>query len=132
MEFKHITGSVPKSDLVYNSQTLKTMETFQVLEIGEVLRRRIGIYSWHLTHPNHQFFKSKSTYWVLFFLVSGFITSSTMFVMKNTTNLGVQLQTTIVVIAGFQCSGMFLGVGCNMEKVRNLHRVLQEIVDKGS
>lgn len=107
------------------------MEKFQVLEISEVLRQRIGIYSWHLTHPNHNFFKSKSTYWVLFFLTSGFIISSALYVMKNTTHLGVQLQTTIVVIAGCQCSGMFLGVGCNMEKVRKLHHILQEIVDKG-
>lgn len=108
------------------------MAKFQVLEISEVLRQRIGIYSWHLTHPNHSFFQSKSTYWVLFFLVSGFISSSALYVLRNSTDLGIQLQTTIVVIAGFQCSGMFLGVGCNMKKVRALHYILQEIVDKGS
>lgn len=107
------------------------MAKFQVLEISEVLRQRIGIYSWHLTQPNHNFFKSKSTYWVLFFVTSGFITSA-LYVMRNATNLGVQLQTTIVVIAGFQCSGMFLGVGCNIKKVQKLHHILQEIVDKGS
>lgn len=107
------------------------MPKFEVLQISAVLKQRIGIYSWHLTHPTHNFFKSKSTYWVLFFLTSGFITSSALYVMKNSTQLAVQLQTTIVVIAGFQCTGMLLGVGCNMKKVRALHYKLQEIVDKG-
>lgn len=107
------------------------MVKFKVLQITEVLRQRIGIYTWHLTHPDHNFFNSKSTYWVLFFQISGLITSSALYVLKDSTELAFQLQTTIVVIAGIQSFGMLLGVGCNMKKVKALHYKLQEIVDKG-
>lgn len=107
------------------------METFQVLGISAVLRRRIGIYSWHLTHPDHDFFKAKSTYWILFFLLCGLITSSAMHIIKNAATIANQLETLLPVIAGSQCAGMFLGVGCNMEKVRKLHRILQKMVDNG-
>lgn len=108
------------------------MMTYRVLDINKVLKARIGIYTYRLTDPSYDFFKSYPSYHALFFLTMGFISSSALFVCTHLSQFGLALQTACIVIAGFQCLGMFLGVGLNMEKVKSFHRTLQEIVDEGN
>lgn len=58
--------------------------------------------------------------------------SSGLFVYKNVSQFELALHTSLIVIAGFQCGGMVLGVGLKMDKVKALHIKLQEIVDKST
>lgn len=105
--------------------------TYKVLDINKVLKARIGIFSHHLTDRTNDFFKSYPSYHVLFFVTCGFITSSTLFVCTHLTEFGLALQTACIVIAGYQCLGMFLGVGLKLHKVKEFHRTIQNIVDEG-
>lgn len=60
------------------------------------------------------------------------IGASCVFVYKNITDLGLAFATCLIVVAGFQCGGMFLSFGLNMTTVNTLHLKLQNVVSEGT
>lgn len=105
------------------------MTKFEVLQINKILENKC-IYSYHLTSPIHNFWKSASTYYILLVLTCFPITSSSVFVYRNLSQFELALQTIRIVIAGFQSAGMFLSIGSNMDNVKALHFKLQKIVNE--
>lgn len=104
---------------------------FHVLKFNQNLMARIGINSHHLTGSKNEFLRSFAVYYILFNLIALCIISSTVFAYQNSDHIEVALLTILVIVAGFQSSGMFLSVGLNIQTVKTLHLRLQEIVNDG-
>lgn len=107
------------------------MAKFRVLRFNQDFMARIGINSHRLHEPVNEFFHSFFTYFFLFHIIVFCITSSAFFVCQNLSDLGVAFATCSIVVAGFQCGGMYLSVGLKMTTVKTLHLKLQGIVDEG-
>lgn len=106
------------------------MGKFQVLENNQAYMAWLGIYSYKLTEPTNEFFKSIVA---LFFMFNSFvmiIISSILFIMKYISDIQGCLGAFKIAISGIQCGGMHLSVGLKMKKVKALHLKLQEIVDE--
>lgn len=86
---------------------------------------------WHrfLTKPINGFFKSISTYYILFNTIIFLIVSSIVFLYENVEHPQYALKTGVFIVGGLQAIGMFLSFGLKMDKVSILHVKLQEIVD---
>lgn len=109
----------------------KQKKKFKVLKFNQNFMARIGINSHHLTESKNEFFRSFAAYFILFNLIVLCIISSSVFAYQNLNHLELALLTTLVIVAGFQSSGMFLSVGLNMTTVKTLHLQLQNIVNNG-
>lgn len=107
------------------------MAKFKVLEYNQKFMSRFGIQSHNLNEPTNEFFKSPATYYVLINVILFTIISSAIFIYENVSQFELALQTSIIVIAGLQCGGMFLTFGLNIKKVKELHINLQNFVDEG-
>lgn len=91
---------------------------------------RLGIYSFNLTESKNEFFQSIASYSVLIILTMC-VVSSSVFVYKNPSELGLVLAALYVSIGCIQCIGAHVNIGLNMNETKALHLKLQEIVDKG-
>lgn len=108
------------------------MKRFNVLESNRKLLFHLGLYP-KLTGPPNEFLKSVTAYHILMIAFVFFIISSMMFVIQNLEqNIGVAIETFIMVIGGIQFGGMFLNVRLNSKTVKALHLKIQEIIDDGS
>lgn len=105
------------------------MSKFKVLNITKVLKSRIGLYTYRLSDPNNEFSKAPGCCYVIFSLASFHVISSALFVSKSLSEFTTMLATSLMIIAGLQGLGLLLSVAFNMDKVKELHRTLQEIVD---
>lgn len=108
------------------------MARFNVLDYNQHFMAKIGIHSYRLTDPSNEFFKTPSAYLILLILSVFSISSSAAFVYKNTDHFEAALQAIFVIIAGVQCTGMYLSIGLKMEKVKKLQIELQKLVDDGN
>lgn len=104
---------------------------FKVLDIKKILKNRFEIYSYNIVDPTVDFSKSYANYHMLFILVPVFLISSSTFVIGHLTEFSLLLKSGVNFLAGVQCTGMFLSVALNRKRINELHRVLQETVDKG-
>lgn len=105
---------------------------FKVLKLNEQFMVWLRIYPHpisDITDADNDFFKSITTYCISFNDLA-FITTSSVFVYQNASNIMVALRTTMVIIGTSQAFGMFLYVGCKIDKVKMLQIKLQEIIDK--
>lgn len=55
-----------------------------------------------------------------------------MFIVRHLSEVKIAIETCLAVISGYQSVGMFLCIGINSKKVKELHRLIQGIVDEGS
>lgn len=108
------------------------MAKFNVFEYNRMLMSKFGIYPMHLNEPSNDSnsFNSPVIYHFLFAIPITIILS-TMGIWKNFPNIELVLQGIIVTIAGIQLGGMYLSILLNLNDVKKLHLVLQDIVDKG-
>lgn len=81
--------------------------------------------------PTNDFFKSITTYCISFNILA-FIVSSAVFLYQHASDAVTALPTVMVIVGSFQVLGMFLCAGCKLDKVRELHRKLQAIVDQAA
>lgn len=107
------------------------MVKFKVLELVQTVLTRLGMYPQSLT-GTYDFKKAIPLYYITFLILGMFITSSSLFVYQNIGEFELALGTTLIVIAGFQIGGMLLSIRLRVEKVEELHRTLQDIVDKSN
>lgn len=87
---------------------------------------------WHrfLMRPTDHFFKSITTYYILINTTVFLIVSSAVFVYQNWWQMEFALRTCIAVVGGCQVAGMFISYGLKMDKIREFHRKLQEIIEE--
>lgn len=109
------------------------MAKFKVLEINQLIMTRLGIYSFNLTEPTNEFFKSFCCYYfsvalALCAILSGMYVCS---IWHDQAKFRLALEAIIVSIGCIQSLGAYLNVGFNMKKVKALHMKLQNMVDKG-
>lgn len=104
---------------------------FNVLEYNQLFMTKIGIYPSRLNEPKNIFFKSPVTFYFLYFSIVPIIILSVIGAFKNWPNVNLVLQGVTLTVAGTQAVGMYFNIGLEMEKVRRLHLMLKEIVDKG-
>lgn len=107
------------------------MANFNVLEYNQWYMSKIGFYSYHLTRPTNDLFRSFASYYILFFSIIFTISSSAAFAIIHASQFSLALETSFILIAGIQTTGVFLSIGLKMKKVKILHLKLQEIVDQG-
>lgn len=107
------------------------MAKFRVLKSNQDIMARFGIHSHRLTEPVNEFFRSIMTYFMLFHIGALCIGSSCVFIHQHRSDLELALATCSIVVAGFQCGGMFLSVGLKMITIKALHLKLQDVVNKG-
>lgn len=105
------------------------MVKFEVLKKSQSLMSLLGIYSYRLTEPTNEFFKSPIALHILVTLISTQMISSGLFVSKNLEQFTMAIDGLLVCIAGTQSSGMFFSIGLKMKKIKLLHLKLQDIVD---
>lgn len=108
------------------------MANFKVFEYNQWYMTKVGLYSYNLTRPTNDLFKSFVTYYMLFFSIAFSIVSSATFSITHKSQFSLALETCFILIAGIQGSGVFLSIGLKMKKVKILHLNLQEIVDQGN
>lgn len=105
--------------------------TFRVLKLNEDVMFRLRLYTQKLSNPANDFSNSVTTYYILVTMVA-FVSTSAAFVYQNTSNIVIALQTAMITIGTSQALGMFLCVGCKIDKVKMLHLKLQSIVDQAA
>lgn len=106
------------------------MAKFQVFKSNRAFMARFGIYSYHMTKPTNEFFTSIGSYYTNFFLWLCVITSSVV-VYENISNLPLALENAQTIIGEAQSAGMFISMGLKLNKIKKLHVLLQDIIDKG-
>lgn len=109
----------------------KPNQKFHVLNFNQKFMAYIGINSHNLTESRNEFFRSIATYYMLFHLIVMCIISSSVFACQNSHHIELVLLTALIIVAGFQTSGMLLSVGLNMTAVKALQLQLQDIVNNG-
>lgn len=111
------------------------MDAFKVLRLNELVLVWLRIYPHQLTVatsvPSKGFFKSISVHYISLNLFA-FIVASGAFVYQNLANVMDALRTGTVTFGSGQALGMFLSIGCNIDKVKLLHQKLQAIVDQAA
>lgn len=106
------------------------MTKFKVLKSNQTYMTYLGVYTKRLTEPINELHKSIFCY-CLFVIMSISATGCATFIYRDPTNVKAALRATKTCCGIFQCTGMFIGVGCKMIKVKALHLRLQQIVDEG-
>lgn len=109
----------------------KSTQKFHVLNFNQNFMAYIGINSHNLTESKNEFFRSIAAYFMLFNLIVMCIISSSVFAYQNLQHIELVLLTALIIVAGFQTSGMLLSVGLNMTAVKALQLQLQDIVNNG-
>lgn len=107
------------------------MAKFNVLESNQAYMAWLGIYSYHLTEPSNEFFKSIVACFFMFNSSVMIIGSSILFIIKYISEVQAVLGAFKIAISGIQCGGMHFSVGIKMKLVKALHLKLQQIVDEG-
>lgn len=115
-----------------NIKIIAMAAKFKVLDIRKVLKNRFEIYSYNIVDPTVEFTKSYANIHMLFVLIPLFLISSSTFVVGHLSEFSLLLKSGVNFLAGVQCTGMFLSLALNKERINELHRVLQELVDRGS
>lgn len=101
---------------------------FKTLAYNQALMTRLGLSSHRLTEPTNEFFKSFMPYFNLSFLAINLILCGVL-MFWNWPVLDLILEPLLIIIAGVQSGGMFLGVGLKMKHVKVLNLNIQKIVD---
>lgn len=108
------------------------MTKFKVFENNQIFMAWLGIYSYNLTEPTNEFFKSIVALFFMFNSSVMIIGSSILFIVKYMSEVQAVLGAFKIAISGIQCGGMHFSIGINMKLVKALHIKLQEIVDEGN
>lgn len=108
------------------------MAKFRVLEHIRIVLTRLGMYPQSITGPNPDIIKTLTGYHIIFIICALFITSSSLFVYQNISQFELALETSLIVIAGFQIGGMLLSIRLKMKEIESLHYILQDVVDKST
>lgn len=104
------------------------MNRIHVLQYNQWIMNKIGIYSYRLTEPNNEFFKSIIAYNIL--LMKGFtVILSVAFVYLHWPNFDMICEPIHVIFGAVQAFIMYTSIGIQMKNVKILHLKLQEIVD---
>lgn len=106
------------------------MVKFKVLQTNQVFMTSLGIHSKHLTEPSNEFFKSIISYLILAALIYSLILSIAQ-IYVSWSDVTSRLSAMLMAFCACQAIGMFLSIGLNMKKVKELHLQLQAIVDDG-
>lgn len=111
------------------------MPKFNVLNNNQAFMSRLGLYSYRLTEPTFELFKSSFSYFIILFLGMG-ILLSVIFVFNfiragDFSNFIFLVEALVVVIAGFQSLPAYLAIAFKIDAVKALHLKLQSIVDQG-
>lgn len=111
------------------------MSKFNVLNNNQAFMTRLGLYSYRLTEPTFELFKSIVPYFMIICLALG-ISLSVMFVYYfimngNMSDLKPLVEALVVVIAGCQTLPAYLVMAFKINAVKSLHLKLQSVVDKG-
>lgn len=107
------------------------MAKFKVLKVNQTYMSWLGLYSYSLTEPTNEFFKSIGSYYNLISMVALFVTSC-VFIYKNySTDITAAMNAIKVCVSTVQWVGIFIGLGLNMIKIKSLHCELQQVVDEG-
>lgn len=107
------------------------MVTFNVLESNQAYMAWLGIYPRNFDDPTNDFFKSFGCFYVLITLTISFC-GSTAFIEKNwSVDLITTLEAFKIFMATLQCGGSFVNIGLNLNKIRDVHMALQQLVNEG-
>lgn len=107
------------------------MVILKVLERNQYFMEKLGIYSYNLTEPTNEFFRSFAMYHIfLFTVVACYLISTTIFLYKNVVDFGDALDPCFLIIGGAQLGGMYVCTGLNMSKIKAVHLKLQQIVNQ--
>lgn len=110
------------------------MSSFKVLKLNEMLMVWLRIYPYPLTAdsiPINDFFQSIASYYISLIMLAYNVTSG-VFLYQNASDIVIALRTSLTIVGTCQSLGMFLTVGCKIDKVKLLHRKLQAIVDQAA
>lgn len=102
---------------------------FRVLDFIRKVLTWLGMYP-QILSGNISIIKTYAGYHITFIICALFIVSSSLFVYQNYKQFELALETSLIVIAGFQIFGMFMSIRLKMNVIENLHRTLQDVVDK--
>lgn len=106
------------------------MAKFHVLKYNQWIMNKFGIYSYRLTEPSNEFFKSIRSYYILFTIfVINFIPCA-VYVYLHWPNFEVIFETMLCACGNIQTLGMFFNIGLQMKKIKVLHLKLQKMVDE--
>lgn len=108
------------------------MAKFRVLDRIRIVLTRLGMYPQSVSGPKPDIVKTLTGYHIIFIICAMFITSSSLFVYQNISQFELALETSLIVIAGFQIGGMLLSVRTHMKEIEELHFILQDVVDKST
>lgn len=105
------------------------MKKFKVLKKNRIFLSWLGI----LSNPR-EFSTSLIAFWIVATLLILVFVCDFCYVLANWSSTDVKstLGAFKIAVAGIQSSGMFLTVKLKADKIRALHRKLQEIVDNGT
>lgn len=106
------------------------MPKFIVLKYNQILMSWQGIHSHNLTEATNEFYRSLSTYYIIFTL-SAFIITSAVRIYGYWPEIELILKPCSIAFGGVQCLGMFICIGLQMKRIKVLHLELQRIVDEG-
>lgn len=109
-----------------------TMANFEVLKNNQLLMVHLGIYFHPVNDPTNKLLASLISSYFIFITVAFGIISSVLFAFENASEFEAALNAVMVVIAETQSIAMYFSVRINIDKVKTLHLMLQEITDKGS
>lgn len=126
-----ISTSVGSKIILNEKQTqILKMAKFKVLKFNQILMSWQGIHSHRLTEPTNEFYRSLSSYYVVFTLFA-FVITSAVRIYGYWPDIESILKPCSVAFGGVQCAGMFISIGFQMKRIKALHLELQGIIDEG-
>lgn len=107
------------------------MTKFKVLKYNQSFMAKLGVHSYDLNEPKNEFFRSPSAFCIVLILCVFSITSTGFYAYENIMRFEAALQGLFVLIAAFQCLGMFVAVGLKKRQVKDVQLKLQHMIDEG-
>lgn len=104
-------------------------KALSVFKYQTLVLTKLGIYPTEFRNENNLFFKSFSSYCVLFFLI-GYVITGSAFVYVHLSDFTAALRAVIFVIGIGQAAGIYYCYGINVNKIQIVHVKIQEIIDE--
>lgn len=101
-----------------------------VLRIVRKYQVVIGTCSDNFSEPTNDFFNSYKSYATVIFYIK-LIIDSIAYVYYHFSHLATSSNAMMVMCGGLVGFGCYVGVGCNMKRLKILYNTLEEIVDDG-
>lgn len=106
------------------------MKKFKVFKVNQAFMAKMGIYSPNFADNSINLYKSIVRHIITFILLT-IILASGPYAMKNASvDIKSTLNSCKMIVAGIQSIGTFLSLGFKMNKTKEFHLKMQEIIDK--